>query len=169
MPNCSIESLQVIRAGGKGHPRGSCESCGFFLWSDGGYCVPGLKGLYCSLVCIECAIAEKIGNTRKIPGVPIRKGARLLAHLKIEAPELYRKLVGAVENQRPGYCQNPACPNGDDGMPADLESLKAGARYCSDACRMQAHRSPRQKKSGSKTPAFIEFFRNGEQGVRIDA
>jgi len=56
-----------------------------------------LEGLLCSLLCMECAVAEKTGHTNKIPGAAIGNGAHLLAILKTEAPEVYRKLVGAAE------------------------------------------------------------------------
>src|SRR5208337_2162378 len=62
-------------AGIEGHPRGRCESCGRHLWSEGGYRVPGLKGLFCSLVCIECSIAEKMGQETDCPGADRQRGA----------------------------------------------------------------------------------------------
>ena len=43
----NLQMLKHIPAGTEGHPRGTRESCGLHLWSEGGYRVPGLKGLFC--------------------------------------------------------------------------------------------------------------------------
>jgi hypothetical protein len=52
----NLEIVKHIPAGTEGRPRGICESCGLHVWTDRGYRVPGLKGLFCSLVGIECGI-----------------------------------------------------------------------------------------------------------------
>jgi hypothetical protein len=43
----NLEILKRIPAGTEGLPRGACESCGLYLWSEGRYRVPGMKGLVC--------------------------------------------------------------------------------------------------------------------------
>jgi hypothetical protein len=135
----AIELLRCLPAGVEGTPRGHCDACGTFIWSDGGYRVPGLKGIFCSLFCIECAIAERAGQTKTIPGVPVGNGARLLAYLKTASPELYRRILG--EKAHGHFCRNPKCPNGENGMPATLDHLRAGTLFCSSACKMQAGRT----------------------------
>ena len=92
----NLEIFEVVPAGSEGHSRGTCESCGLHLWSAGGYHVPGLKWLFCSLLCIECGVAEKTGRRKQIPGAPIGSGARLLVYLKTVAPALYAKFAGQI-------------------------------------------------------------------------
>ena len=123
-----LECLRVIPLGKKGEHRGSCASCGLHLWSEGGYRVPGLTGLFCSLLCMECAIAEKTGQTKKIPGSPIGNGARLLAYLKTEAPALYAKLTEGVSGLKAAGCLECGVP---------LDHKQSGARFCSDVHRMR--------------------------------
>ncbi len=93
----NLEMLKHIPGGTECHPRGACESCGLYLWSKGGYRVPGLKGLFCSLVCIECGIADKTGRKKQIAGAPIGSGARLLLYLKAAAPGIYVQLAQSDE------------------------------------------------------------------------
>src|SRR6516164_3468748 len=52
----SFEMLRHIPGGSVGSPRGSCEGCGTFTWSDGGYRVPGLPGIHCSIKCVETVL-----------------------------------------------------------------------------------------------------------------
>src|SRR5215831_15789483 len=104
-----LEQFRPVPAGGEGSPRGRCDACDIFIWSDGVYKIPGLKGIFCSLTCVECAIAEKTGQTKKIPGVPIGSGTRLLAYLRTASPELYRRVLG--EEVHGHVCQNPHCRN----------------------------------------------------------
>jgi hypothetical protein len=88
----NLETLGHVPVGTQGHPRGTCESCGFYLWHEGGYRVPRLKGLFCSLVCIECAISEKTEQKKRIAGASIGSGARLLLYLRTTAPGIYARL-----------------------------------------------------------------------------
>lgn len=143
-----LDPLRFVPVGQLGDPRGSCDDCGLYIWSDGGYRVPGLKGIFCSLVCLECAIAKHTGQTKRIPGAPIGSGARLLAYLRIEAPALYRTLLGQ-RAAGSGFCQNPNCPNGEDGQPASLAHLRADALYCNRACQKAAQRSPNRQNRAS--------------------
>jgi hypothetical protein len=85
----NLEILKHIPAGTEGRPRGIYESCGLHVWTDGGYRVPGLKGLFCSLVGIECGTGERTGQKKQIAGAPIGSGARLLFYLKTAAPQIY--------------------------------------------------------------------------------
>ena len=120
-----------------------CTSCGLWLWSFAGYKVPGLGGRYCSLVCVEHAVAVEAGNTKKIPGAMLGDGTRLLAWLRERSYDTYRQLVGEPElpvSSQP-ICQNPRCTRGEGGRPAILTAKRAGARYCDHSCR-KAHRRP---------------------------
>jgi len=47
----SFEVLRQIPSGRVGSPRGNCEGCGMFIWSEGGYRVPGLPGIHSSIKC----------------------------------------------------------------------------------------------------------------------
>jgi hypothetical protein len=89
----NLEMLRHVPAGTAGYSRGSCEGCGLHLWSDGGYRGPGLKGLFCSLLRIECGVADKTGQKKRIADVPVGSGSRLLLYLKSAAPEIYAHLV----------------------------------------------------------------------------
>ena len=124
----ALECLRVIPPGKKGERRGSCASCGLHLWSEGGYRIPGIQGLFCSLLCMECAIAEKTGQTKKIPGAPIGNGARLLAYLKTEAPQVYAKLTAAMPMSSRKSCLECGVP---------LDHKQSGARFCSNVHRMR--------------------------------
>lgn len=83
-----LEQFRKVPRGEEGHPRGSCDSCGLYIFSDGGYEIPGLReasgraSIFCSLPCIESAIATKTGSTKKITAAPIGSGARLVLWLK---------------------------------------------------------------------------------------
>ena len=52
----SFEMLRHIPGGSVGSPRGNCEGCGMFIWSEGGYRVPGLPGIHCSIGCVETVL-----------------------------------------------------------------------------------------------------------------
>ena len=126
----NLEILRHVPAGTEGHSRGTCESCGLHLWSEGDYRVPGLKGLFCSLPCIECGVAAKTGQKKRIADVPIGSGARLLLYLKSAAPEIYARLMQDGE--------------GADAMAARQECQRKGGRprkYRSERERRKAERS----------------------------
>jgi hypothetical protein len=75
-----------------------------------------------------------------------------------QKPERLPKSIGSAPVV--GFCQNAKCKRGESGQSASLAHLRAGTRFCCDACRMQAQRSPNHQKSASKTPVFIEVSRN---------
>jgi hypothetical protein len=85
-----LSPFRVVPPGAPGVPRGACESCGLYLWDDGGYKIPGLDGIYCSVLCIECAIADATGETKKIPGRVLGDGYRLQVYLRF-LPEMYHR------------------------------------------------------------------------------
>jgi len=124
----SLETLRVVRPNEESHRRGSCESCGLCFSSEGGYRVPGLKGLFCSLVCIECGIAEKTGQKKQIADSPIGSGARLLLYLKIAAPAIYAQLAQgceAIDSKRCLECRTP------------LDGKRPDSRFCGHAHQMR--------------------------------
>ena len=93
--------LRVIPLGHQSEHHGSCATCGLHLWREGGYRLPGLKGLFCSLVCIECGIAEKTGQKKRSFGAPIGSGVRLLLYLKTAAPGIYAQTRARWPGFRP--------------------------------------------------------------------
>ncbi len=95
----SLEELdfRFIGRGKRGFPRGSCESCALPIWSQGGFRVPGLNGIYCSLLCVECEIAQRTGNTKKIADHKIGDGFRLQNYLREKFPELLFDRHGCLQ------------------------------------------------------------------------
>ncbi len=150
-------ALRQELPGQYGVPRGSCESCKIFLWSDGALRVPGLRGIYCSILCVECELfrsgrcrwcAAPLGSTakkfcdahchRQSQLVRFGDGTRLLKFLSHRHPRLYEELVGK---------RGHACLNCDHS----LEEKPSDARFCSDRCRKKFHRctmSGKSQKSG---------------------
>ena len=150
-------ALRQELPGRDGVPRGSCESCRIFLWSDGALRVPGLRGIYCSILCVECELfgpgrcrwcAASLGSTakkfcdghchRQSQGVRFGDGTRLLKFLSHQHPRLYGELVG----KRGHACLS--CDHSLEGKPSDT-------KFCSDACRKKFHRctmSGKSQKSG---------------------
>lgn len=150
-------ALRQELPGSEGTPRGYCEGCRLFLWSDGALRVPGLRGLFCSVSCLECTLfgpgrcrwcAAPLGSTakkfcdahchRQSQGVRFGDGTRLLKFLSHRHPRLYEELVG----KRGHACLN--CDHSLEGKPSDT-------KFCSDACRKKFHRctmSGKSQKSG---------------------
>ncbi len=48
-----LELFRVRPPENAGQPRSSCGGCGRPIWSDGGYRMPGITGIYCAFDCIE--------------------------------------------------------------------------------------------------------------------
>ena len=165
----SFEMLRHIQAGSAGSPRGNCQGCGMFIWSQGGYRVPGLPGIHCSIKCIETVLFGQercrwCGRKTYKPHSSIDSrlcsrdcsekyyaqvmgdktarlgsGKRFLLWLEENRPAVYRQLIGKGAPES-GYCQNPECPNGKAGQPGSLALMRAGARYCNAVCRRAAQR-----------------------------
>lgn len=168
--------------------RGYCQGCGLPI-SERAYRVPKVVGTFCSIACIETVLfgaehcrwcGDKIGKPYNgadsrlcCPdcsknhyahvfgdyAATLGKGMRLKLWLERKYPATYRQIIGGAGTPE-GFCQNPKCPNGENGLTASLTHLRAGSLFCSDACRVQANRSPNRQKSASKTPVFIEVSRN---------
>ena len=164
-----FEMLKHIPAGSVGSPRGNCEGCGMFIWSQGGYRVSGLPGIHCSIKCIETVLFghercrwcgrkmdKPYGSTdsrlcsrdcsekyyAQVLGdktARLGSGKRFLLWLQDNRAGVYRQVLGQGTPES-GYCQNPQCPNGEGGQPGNLALMRADARYCSTACRMAAQR-----------------------------
>ena len=165
----SFEMLRHIPGGSVGSPRGSCEGCGTFTWSDGGYRVPGLPGIHCSIKCVETVLfghercrwcgrkmdkphssidsrlcsrdcSEKYyGQVLGNKTARLGSGKRLVLWLAKNRAAVYRQLLGQGTPES-GYCQNPQCPNGEGGQTGSLALMRAGARYCNAVCRRAAQR-----------------------------
>ena len=147
----NLEIFEVVAAGSEGHSRGTCESCGLHLWSEGGYHVPGLKGLFCSLLCIECGVAEKTGRRKQIPGAPIGSGARLLVYLKTVAPQLYAKFAEQIAPSDKKRC-----------LECDILPRRKAGRL---RILLNVHRKRFTKSSTAQKPAFIAETPIGKQGL----
>ena len=139
------EPLRVIPPGEPGLPRGFCESCALYIWVEGGYKIPGVRGLFCSVLCFECSLfglgkcrwcGEKLEGAGKFCGDACRKksepakfgdGARLLNFLSYARPGIYRRLTG--EN-------GTVCL----GCRATLTDKRKDANFCSMQCKSSYHR-----------------------------
>ncbi len=118
-----------------------------------------LDSRLCSADCSHSYKEHVLGNRTAALGT----GRRFIAWLRVNRPSLYRELTGTEASpisSTERYCQNPACPNGSDGRTASLAHLRAGTRFCTEACKKQAQRSPNPRNRGPKTPIFIEFSRD---------
>ncbi len=135
------KALNEVPPGESGFPRGNCESCSLYIWSDGALKIPGVRGFYCSVLCLECSLfgsskcrwcGERLGRgAQKFCCESHRKqsnetrfgdGTRLLNFLSAKHPKLYQRLVG----QGDAFCLT--CNDSLDGK-------RDGARFCDDRCR----------------------------------
>ncbi len=150
-------ALRQELPGSEGIPRGYCESCRLFLWSDGGLKVPGLRGVYCCVLCIECELfgpgrcgwcggslestAKKFcdGHCRKQSNrTRFGGGDRLLNFLSHQYPALYEQLIG----RRGHTCLNCGI---------SLEGKRSDSKFCSHQCQLEFRRrtmSGKVQKSG---------------------
>ena len=165
----SFEMFRHIAAGSVGAPRGNCEGCGMSIWSQGGYRVPGLSGIHCSIQCIETVLfggercrwcgrkmdkpysstdsrlcspdcsAKYYAQVLGDKTARLGSGKRLVLWLAENRAAVYRQLLGQSTPES-GYCHNPHCPNGEGGQPGSLALMRAGARYCNAVCRRAAQR-----------------------------
>lgn len=175
--------------------RGHCQGCGLPV-SKRAYRVPNLAGVFCSILCIETELfrfdhcrwcGERIN--RPYTGIESRlcsgdcrenyfahvfgdctaelgSGKRLLLWLEHKQPFIYRQIISGATTPA-GHCQNPQCPDGENGFTASLAYLRSGTLFCSDACRVQANRSPNRQKSASKNPVFIGVSRNTSDSLAL--
>jgi len=164
-----FEMLRHIPGASVGSPRGNCEGCGMSIWSEGGYRVPGLPGIHCSIKCVETVLFSHercrwCGRKMDKPHSSIDSrlcsrdcsekyyaqvlgdktarlgsGERFLLWLEENRAAVYRQLLGQGTPEG-GYCQNPQCPNGEGGQTGSLALMRAGARYCNAVCRRAAQR-----------------------------
>jgi hypothetical protein len=180
---------------------GSCEGCSVPMAVHGkGIKIPGLRGVFCSVECIEMELFGHGGcswcgaeMTRPYTSLDSRlcsddcsrsykehvlgdraaalgTGKRFVAWLQVNRPMLYRELTGGTEaSSTERYCQNLACPNGSDGWTANLAHLRAGTRFCTEACKKQARRSPNPQNRASKTPVFIGVSRDTSEDMDLGA
>ncbi len=141
-------ALGDIPPGQPGFPRGNCESCGLYIWSDGSYKIPDRKGLYCTILCIECGLfgngncrwcGYKVGSSKKFCNEVCRNqsnqtkfgnGVRLLNYLARYHPALYQQLTAKG-------CENCFDP---------LTDKREGASFCTSRCKVAFHR-----KSGNNS------------------
>ncbi len=150
-------ALRQELPGSEGIPRGYCEGCRLFLWSDGGLNVPGLRGIYCSILCVECELfgpgrcrwcAAPLGSSarkfcddhcrRQSDRVKFGDGTRLLKFLSHRHPRLYEELVG----KRGHACL--CCE-------ISLQGKRSDSTFCSHQCQLEFRRrtmSGKLQKSG---------------------
>ncbi len=150
-------ALRQDLPGQYGTPRGSCEGCRLYLWSDGALRVPGLRGLFCRVSCLECTLfgpgrcrwcAASLGSTaKKFCDGHCRKqsdrtqfggGDRLLNFLSHQYPALYEQLIG----RRGHTCLNCGI---------SLEGKRSDSKFCSHQCQLEFRRrtmSGKLRKSG---------------------
>ncbi len=135
-------ALLEVPPGQPGSPRGNCESCGLYIWSDGSYKIPDRKGHYCTISCIECELfghgkcrwcGYKVGSAKKFCNETCRNqsnqakfgdGTRLLNYLARHNPSFYRHLTAST------------CKNCDD----PLSDKRKGASFCTNRCKVAFHR-----------------------------
>jgi len=158
----ALDALRVIPPNKQGQPRGSCTSCGLFLWSEGGYRVSRLPGLFCSLLCVECVIAERTGQTKKIHGAPIGNGSRLLANLKTEAPQVYAKLANGAAKLNSKRCLECG---------VSLDDKRRDSRFCSDTHKKRFSRrsqTDRNRENSRDMPIGKQGLTNAQNGGPMD-
>jgi hypothetical protein len=139
--------------------RPSCESCALRIES-GGYKFPRLKGVYCSIRCLELQLAsdsschgcleqsgKPCGSKRRFCSDSCRKqakgslgdGNRLLDLLRRKHRDLHRKVAGGSVKR----CQN--C----EGEVA--HEKRADAHFCSEECRQSFKRLTRKTLNGGNS------------------
>ena len=148
--------LREIPPGSRGSPRGYCDSCGLYIWSDGGLKIPGVRGFYCSALCLECSLfgpgkcrwcGDKLeSSAAKFCCESHRKqsnetrfgdGTRLLGFLSAKHPKLYQRLVSRGD----AFCLTCNDP---------LDGKRDGARFCDDRCKVRYWRkSENSAESGN--------------------
>jgi predicted nucleic acid-binding Zn ribbon protein len=95
-----------------------------------------IESRLCSDSCSENYWAHVMGDRTAALGT----GTRYLAWLQKNHPREYREAAG-IKPASEGFCGNPYCTRGESGQPASLSHLRAGTRFCSDACKKQLRRA----------------------------
>ncbi len=152
------QPLRVIPPGERGLPRGYCESCSLYIWSTGGYRIPNIRGVFCSIACVEsrlfgtahcrqCGDPLQRSTGQRFCGDVCRKkplpktfgdGSQLLTYLSNRHPSVYGRVMSG---RGVGSCLN--C-NGR------IEGKRNGSKYCSDACKVAYSRKSRTtRKAGN--------------------
>ena len=137
------EPIRVIPPGEPGVPRGFCQSCALYIWAEGGYKIPGVRGIFCSIACVESQLFG-FGHCRWC-GDPLQRstgqrfcsdvcrkkplpktfggGSQLLTYLSNRHPSVYGRVMSG---RGVGSCVN--C-NGR------IQGKRNGSKYCSNACK----------------------------------
>ena len=149
-------AIREIPEGERGTPRGFCESCSSYIWSDGALKIPGVRGRFCSILCVEVQLfgpgrcrwcGEKLdsggqkfcceSHRKQSNETRFGDGTRLLNYLAQRHPGLHRRLLSQGQ---------AVCLTCDD----PLNSKRADARFCSDRCKKSYQRkSATSSKSGN--------------------
>ena len=154
-------AIREIPEGERGTPRGFCESCSLYIWSDGALKIPGVRGRFCSILCVECQLfgsgicrwcGEKLdsggqkfcsqAHGKKSNETKFGDGTRLLGFLARNYPGLHHRLTHRGDD----FCLGCGDPLGDK---------RSGAKFCDDRCRKRyCGSSPTSPKSGfiAETP-----------------
>ncbi len=154
--------LREMLPGRWGVPRGTCESCGLYLWSDGAYKIPGLAGRYCSIQCVEFELAQRsschwcfddsgepAGTKRRYcndacrkqaQSVPLGDGTRLLRFLERRHPSLYSKVI---ENAQAAVSVSTCLE-----CRAPLNGKRVDSAFCSRVHLMRYRRRLRDSSTG---------------------
>jgi len=160
--NSGCARLRVVEPGYK-NIEGNCEGCGLPLWIFGAHRVEGLKGLYCSVLCIECELFSGHGHCRwcgvhldssrffcdencrkRAENVPFGNGGCLLRWMERNRPETYLEMSGSSLS----VCRQ--CGHA-------LREKREGAAFCSDSCKKKHQRTVRKtQNSGIIRDAPIE-------------
>lgn len=150
------EPIRVIPPGEPGMPRGFCQSCALYIWAEGGYKIPGVRGIFCSIACVECELfgtrrCRQCGDPlprstgQRFCGDVCRKkplpkhfsgGSQLLAYLSHRHPGVYGRVMSG---RSVVSCLN--C-NGRTG------GKRSDSKYCSDACKVAYSRKSRTAGKG---------------------
>ncbi len=140
------KALKEVPSGEHGFPRGNCESCGLYLWSEGAYKITGIKGYSCCVLCFECHLfgngkcrwcGTKLDSAKKwctdscrnqSSSIKFGDGTRLLNYLARYHPTLYKQLTA----KGCGHCGDP------------LTGKRQGATFCSNRCTLRSRREARK-------------------------
>ncbi len=122
-----------------------CEACALYIEGFPGFKVPELRGLYCSILCVECGLfgkgrcrwcgsktdnrfcGEACAKTEKRHTGEFGDGHRLLSFLRAHYGALAVQVC--AETRRCKECDGILDP-----------AMRNDAMFCGDRCRMANHR-----------------------------